>query len=123
MSDTNDDERWPKNFQTQCEALEAFLDNEFKLESPWKVHVEAFEDDLAGGFRILEIAISSPNAGCSYMREDGSVHSMALILACEDFVRHFDPESHPPEGVNEDLSDFGYAKGILKKIIEETTSE
>ena len=109
--------RHPEKWKDECASLEAFLDELFDLTAPTRTHVHAFEDDLAGGFRISEITLTDGRGFESFMRGDGLQYTAALILAAEDYVRCFRVEPHRPAGWQSDIDIFAEAKDVLSALI------
>jgi hypothetical protein len=108
----------PTKFREQVLYLEEYLSKKWGVSPPETVTVWAFECDRAGGLRIAEINIGDGSSGCAYQRSDADPHVLALILACEDYVREFNVKPTRPRGWTTDLDPFADARWKLDKVIE-----
>lgn len=112
------EDRHPKKFRKACAALEACLNELFKITDDWKTHVYAW---LSGGdgFRIAEISFTNGSSGNSFQRNLGGAVVGGLILACEQFVLTYRIKAYRPEGWESDLDEHGDAKEMLATIVKD----
>lgn len=108
---------FPEKYQEECEALAKFLYQLIAPPEPFRVTVYAMDENQFG-FRIHEISIHTGVAGSSFMRNDASVHALALILATEDFVRSYRVKAFRPAGWQSDLDAHADAKWKLEKVVK-----